>query len=79
MPSHRKVRWHFFRRNGNGTHVFHGIVGSRSHTAAFYNFTDAWSNYAANVVGSVALSGGHYPAAQAPVETYREPDGFFSV
>lgn len=53
------------------------LVGGKSHTAAFYNFTEAWSRYAANIAGCVALLSGHYPAGQAPDETWRELDRFF--
>ena len=55
------------------------LVGGQSHTAAFYNFTEAWSAYAANITACVALPSGHYPAEQAPEETWRELDGFFSA
>jgi len=51
----------------------------QSHTAAFYNFTAAWSAYAANITVCLALPSGHYPAEQAPEETWRELDRFFSA
>ena len=53
------------------------IVGSQSHTAKFYSFEDAWRKYVGNLVRCVALPCGHYPAEQAPEETYRELHGFF--
>ena len=55
------------------------LVGGQSHTAAFYNFSEAWSAYAANITGCVALPSGHYPAEQAPEETWRELDCLFSA
>ena len=54
------------------------IVGGASHTSKFYSFEDAWRQYAPNLVRCVALPCGHYPAEQAPEETYRELYEFFS-
>ena len=53
------------------------IVGAQSHTSKFYSYEDAWARYAGNVVGSVALPCGHYPAEQAPDETYTTLVKFF--
>ena len=53
------------------------IVGGKSHTAKYYSFEEAWSKYVTNLVRCVALPCGHYPAEQAPDETYRELHGFF--
>jgi len=54
------------------------IVGGRSHTAAFYGYEKAWSAYVTDLVRCVALPCGHYPAEQAPEETYEELRGFFT-
>ena len=54
------------------------IVGGDSHTAKLYSFEEAWSKYVANLVRCIALPCGHYPAEQAPEETYAELQGFFS-
>jgi len=54
------------------------IVGGRSHTSKFYRYDEAWSRYASQLVGCVALPCGHYPAEQAPEETYAELCGFFA-
>jgi haloacetate dehalogenase len=53
------------------------IVGARSHTSKLYRYEEAWSRYASNLVRCVALPCGHYPAEQAPDETYAELRGFF--
>ncbi len=53
------------------------LVGGKSHTSRFYGVADAWSNYVTNLVGCVALPCGHYPAEQAPEETYAELLAFF--
>jgi haloacetate dehalogenase len=53
------------------------IVGGQSHTSKFYSYEEAWSRYASNVVGCVALPCGHYPAEQAPDETYTTLVKFF--
>jgi haloacetate dehalogenase len=55
------------------------IVGGASHTAKFYSFEDAWRRYVTNLVRCVALPCGHYPAEQAPEETYTELQKFFSA
>ena len=52
------------------------IVGGQSHTSTFYRYEEAWSAYAENVVRCVALPCGHYPAEQAPDETYAELRAF---
>lgn len=54
------------------------IVGGRSHTARLYGYEEAWSAYTADLARCVALPCGHYPAEQAPDETYAELRGFFS-
>ncbi len=54
------------------------IVGGSSHTSKFYSFEDAWRKYVTNLVRCVALPCGHYPAEQAPEETYQELQEFFS-
>ena len=53
------------------------IVGGQSHTSRFYSYDKAWSSYVANLVGCVALPCGHYPAEQAPDETYATLVDFF--
>jgi haloacetate dehalogenase len=53
------------------------IVGGRSHTSKFYSYEEAWRRYATNLIRCVALPCGHYPAEQAPDETYAELLGFF--
>jgi haloacetate dehalogenase len=54
------------------------IVGGRSHTAQLYGYEHAWAAYVKNLVRCVALPCGHYPAEQAPDETYAELHGFFA-
>jgi haloacetate dehalogenase len=53
------------------------IVGGQSHTSTFYRYEEAWSAYVSNLVRCVALPCGHYPAEQAPEETYAELRAFF--
>jgi haloacetate dehalogenase len=54
------------------------IVGGASHTAKLDNsFQEAWRPYATDIVCAVALPCGHYPAEQAPEETYTELHEFF--
>ena len=53
------------------------IVGGESHTARFFGYREAWSAYATNIVDCVALPCGHYPAEQAPDETYARLRAFF--
>ena len=55
------------------------LVGGQSHTAAFYDFTGAWSHYAANITGCVALPSGHYPAEQVPDLVYSELSAFLKA
>jgi haloacetate dehalogenase len=54
------------------------IVGGQSHTARLYGYETAWSQYLANLVRCVALPCGHYPAEQAPEQTYAELHAFFA-
>ena len=54
------------------------IVGGQSHTAKFYGYEKGWSTYVTNLVGCIALPCGHYPAEQAPDETYETLRHFFS-
>ena len=54
------------------------IVGGQSHTTKFYGYEKGWSTYVSNLVGCRALPCGHYPAEQAPDETYAELRTFFS-
>ena len=54
------------------------IVGGLSHTARLFGFEQAWSSYVTNLVRCVALPCGHYPAEQAPEETYTELRKFFT-
>jgi haloacetate dehalogenase len=53
------------------------IVGGQSHTARLFGYEQAWSTYVTNLVRCVALPCGHYPAEQAPEETYTELQKFF--
>jgi len=53
------------------------IVGGQSHTAKFYGYEKGWSTYVTNLVGCIALPCGHYPAEQAPDETYSNLRDFF--
>lgn len=53
------------------------VVGGQSHTTRFYRYEQAWATYASNLVGCVALPCGHYPAEQAPDETYATLCKFF--
>jgi haloacetate dehalogenase len=55
------------------------IVGGQSHTSRFYSYEKAWATYVTNLVGCVALPCGHYPAEQAPDETYARPLEFFQA
>jgi hypothetical protein len=48
------------------------------HTARLYGYEQAWSAYAADLARCLALPCGHYPAEQAPDETYEELRGFFA-
>jgi hypothetical protein len=48
------------------------------HTAKFYGYEKGWSTYVTNLVGCIALPCGHYPAEQAPDETYENLRDFFS-
>ena len=54
------------------------IVGGQSHTAKFYGYETGWATYVTNLVGCIALPCGHYPAGQAPDETYTNLRDFFS-
>ena len=54
------------------------IVGGQSHTAQLYGYEQAWSAYVTDLVRCVALPCGHYPAEQAPEETYAELRRFFA-
>ena len=54
------------------------IVGGRSHTARLYGYEEAWSRYVADLQRCVAPDGGHYPAEQAPEETFAELRAFFA-
>jgi haloacetate dehalogenase len=54
------------------------IVGGLSHTARLYRYGQAWSAYATDLARCVPLPWGHYPAEQAPDETYVELRGFFA-
>ena len=54
------------------------IVGGQSHTAKFYGYEQGWKAYVDDLVGCLALPCGHYPAEQAPDETYAELQKFFS-
>jgi haloacetate dehalogenase len=54
------------------------IVGGQSHTARLFGYEQAWLAYVTNLVSCVALPCGHYPAEQAPEETYTELRKFFT-
>jgi haloacetate dehalogenase len=54
------------------------IVGGLSHTARLFGFEQAWAGYVSKLVRCVALPCGHYPAEQAPEETYTELRKFFT-
>ena len=51
--------------------------GEQSHTEKMFNPREAWPLYAANIVKFCPLPCGHYPAEQAPDDTYRELYDFF--
>jgi haloacetate dehalogenase len=53
------------------------IVGGRSHTSRLYSYEKAWATYVTDLVGCVALACGHYPAEQAPDETFARLLEFF--
>src|SRR3954468_5857908 len=55
------------------------LWGDRSHTEKMFDPRAAWPPYAANVVKFCRLPCGHYPAEQAPEETYAELNAFFSA
>jgi len=48
------------------------IWGEQSHTEKMFDARAAWPLYASNIVKFSPLPCGHYPAEQAPEETYRE-------
>jgi haloacetate dehalogenase len=53
------------------------VWGSQSHTEKMFDPRVAWPLYASNIVKFCPLPCGHYPAEQAPEETYRELSEFF--
>jgi hypothetical protein len=53
------------------------IWGEQSHTEKMFNPREAWPPYAANIVKFCPLPCGHYPAEQAPDETFKELVTFF--
>jgi haloacetate dehalogenase len=53
------------------------LWGAQSHTEKMFDPRVAWPPYASNIVTFCPLPCGHYPAEQAPDETYRELAGFF--
>ncbi len=55
------------------------VVGGQSHTAKYYGYEEAWRKYVSDLRGCVALPSGHYPAEQAPEETYQTLHKFFSA
>jgi haloacetate dehalogenase len=55
------------------------VVGGQSHTAKYYGYEEAWRKYVSDLRGCVALPSGHYPAEQAPEETYQTLHQFFSA
>jgi haloacetate dehalogenase len=54
------------------------IVGGASHTATLYDYEGAWSAYVTDLVRCAVLPCGHYPAEQAPDETYAELRAFLA-
>lgn len=52
--------------------------GEQSHTEKMFNPREAWPLYAANIARFCPLPCGHYPAEQAPDETYAEMFNFFN-
>ena len=53
--------------------------GELSHTGKYLSTrSKAWPRYCSNIVRMQALPCGHYPAEQAPEETYAELRSFFS-
>jgi haloacetate dehalogenase len=55
------------------------IVGGQSHTSRFYSYEKAWATHASDLRGCIALPCGHYPAEQAPDETYAALREFFKT
>lgn len=56
------------------------LWGEKSHVNAHPRPpAEVWSDYCANIVRARALPCGHYPNEQAPDETVRELDSFFSA
>ena len=51
--------------------------GAKSHTEKFFDPRRAWPQYCANIAHIRPLPCGHYPAEQAPEETYTELYNFF--
>jgi haloacetate dehalogenase len=54
------------------------LVGGQSHTARLFGYEKAWAAYVSDLVRCVALPCGHYPAEQAPEQTYTELRAFFT-
>jgi haloacetate dehalogenase len=55
------------------------LWGERSHVERSFEPIEAWSHYAARIAGACKLASGHYPAEQAPEETYEALIGFFKA
>jgi haloacetate dehalogenase len=55
------------------------LWGERSHVERSFEPLEAWSHYAARIAGACKLASGHYPAEQAPEETYEALIGFFKA
>jgi haloacetate dehalogenase len=55
------------------------LWGERSHVERSFEPIEAWSHYATRIAGACKLASGHYPAEQAPEETYEALIGFFKA
>jgi haloacetate dehalogenase len=53
------------------------LWGERSHVERNFEPVAAWSHYASAIAGARKLPCGHYPAEQAPEETFGELLAFF--
>jgi haloacetate dehalogenase len=53
------------------------LWGERSHVERNFEPVVAWSHYASAIAGARKLPCGHYPAEQAPEETFEELLAFF--
>jgi haloacetate dehalogenase len=53
------------------------LWGEKSHVGRSFGPVAAWSRYASRITRARGLPCGHYPAEQAPEETFKELLAFF--